>query len=131
MIQKLKTAFASLALIGALAMPALAVPAVVYASDFDASRTAACEAISAGSNCNQGNADGRVRGLLSTIVGILSAVVGIAAVIMIIISGFKYVTAGGDSNNISSAKNTLIYAIVGLIIVALAQFIVNFVLEQV
>ena len=46
---------------------------------------------------------------------------------MIIISGFKYVTAGGDSAKVGSAKNTLIYALVGLVIAALAQFIVHFV----
>jgi hypothetical protein len=48
---------------------------------------------------------------------------------MIIYGGFKYITSGGDSGNVSGAKNTLVYAIVGLIIVALAQFIVHYVLS--
>jgi hypothetical protein len=51
------------------------------------------------------------------------------AVIMIIYGGFRYITSGGDSNRVGSAKNTLIYAIIGLIIVALAQLIVHFVLS--
>jgi hypothetical protein len=66
--------------------------------------------------------------LVTNIINILSVIVGVVAVIMIIIGGFKYITSGGDSNNTASAKNTIIYAIVGLIIVALAQVIVRFVL---
>jgi hypothetical protein len=62
-------------------------------------------------------------------VNILSLVVGIVAVIMIIYGGFKYITSGGESGNVSGAKNTLIYAIVGLVIVALAQVIVHWVLN--
>jgi hypothetical protein len=49
---------------------------------------------------------------------------------MILIGGFRYITSGGDSGNVSGAKNTILYAIVGLVIVALAQFIVRFVLSQ-
>lgn len=61
------------------------------------------------------------------IVRLFSIVVGVISVIFIIYGGFKYITSGGDSNNVSAAKNTLIYALIGLVIVALAQFIVNFV----
>lgn len=68
--------------------------------------------------------------LITNIVNILSVIVGIVAVIMIILGGFKYITSGGDSGNITSAKNTIVYAIVGLIIVALAQVIVRFVLAK-
>ena len=67
--------------------------------------------------------------LAAKVVNIFSVIVGIVAVIMIIFGGFKYITSGGDSGNVSGAKNTLIYAIVGLIVVALAQFIVHFVLK--
>ncbi len=68
---------------------------------------------------------------VGAIVNILSIIVGIVALIMIIIGGFYYITSSGDSGKISSAKNTVIYAIVGLIIVALAQVIVRFVLNKV
>jgi hypothetical protein len=86
---------------------------------------------------NQGcgeTGDGGVGGLqdiASKVVNFLSVIVGVVAVIMIIVGGFRYITSGGESSNVSGAKNTLIYAIVGLIIVALAQFIVHFVLGQV
>ncbi len=49
---------------------------------------------------------------------------------MIIYGGFRYITSGGDSGRVGNAKNVLIYAVVGLIIVALAQIIVRFVLTQ-
>jgi hypothetical protein len=52
----------------------------------------------------------------------------IASVIMIIFSGFKFVTANGDPQAVSTARNTLIYAIIGLVVAVLAQFIVNHVL---
>jgi hypothetical protein len=48
---------------------------------------------------------------------------------MIMVAGFKYITAGGDAGSIGSAKNTLVYAIVGLLIAALAQALVHFVLN--
>jgi hypothetical protein len=64
------------------------------------------------------------------LVDLLSVVVGAVSVIMIIYGGFRYITSGGDSGRVGNAKNTLIYAIVGLVIVALAQVIVHFVLNQ-
>jgi cytochrome bd-type quinol oxidase subunit 2 len=69
--------------------------------------------------------------IITNIVNIFSIIVGIVSVIMIIYGGFRYVTSGGDSGNVSSAKNTIIYAVVGLVVVALAQFIVQFVLDKV
>jgi hypothetical protein len=49
---------------------------------------------------------------------------------MIIIGGLKYVTSNGDSNSISSAKNTIIYALIGIVVVAIAQSVVRFVLGK-
>lgn len=83
-----------------------------------------------GGNCNTGNPTGRVNSLIATVINIFSLIVGIVAVIMIIIGGLKYITSSGDSNNITSAKNTILYAIIGLIVVALAQFVVKFVLAK-
>jgi type IV secretion system pilin len=64
------------------------------------------------------------------IVNLFSLIIGVIAIIMIIYGGFRYITSGGASERVGNAKNTLIYAIVGLIIVALAQIIVHFVLNQ-
>lgn len=73
----------------------------------------------------------RVGDVIEVAINIFSIVVGIAAVIMIIIGGMKYVTSSGDSTSVNGAKNTILYAIVGLIVVGLAQVLVKFVLNQV
>lgn len=70
------------------------------------------------------------QGLITGAVNIISLVVGIVAVIMIIVGGFKYITSSGDSGKVGSAKNTILYAIIGLVVVALAQVIVKFVLNR-
>lgn len=72
----------------------------------------------------------RVDSIIKTVINIFSIVVGVVSVIMIIIGGLKYITSGGDSGNVTGAKNTILYAIIGLVVVALAQIIVRFVLER-
>jgi len=56
-------------------------------------------------------------------------IVGIIAVIMLIIGGIKYVVSGGDSKKVTDAKNTVLYAIIGLVIAVFAYAIVNFVIS--
>lgn len=64
------------------------------------------------------------------VVNILLLLIGAVSVIMIVIGGFKYVTSNGDQNNITSAKNTILYAVIGLIVAIMASAIVNFVVTQ-
>lgn len=71
-----------------------------------------------------------LQNLLDTIINYFSIFVGVIAVIMIIVGGLRYITSGGDSGKVSAAKTTIIYALVGLVVVALAQLIVRFVLNQ-
>lgn len=70
-------------------------------------------------------------GLITKGVQILTIIVGIAAVVVIIISGFNLVTSSGNSENVEKARRGLIYAVAGLIIAALAQIIVTFILNKV
>jgi hypothetical protein len=83
-----------------------------------------------GGNCDD-DASSTINSTVETVINLLSIVVGVVAVIMIIIGGFKYITSSGDSNNVTNAKNTILYAIIGLVVVALAQVIVIFVLDEV
>jgi hypothetical protein len=76
------------------------------------------------------NALQKVSDIIRRIVNLLSVIVGVVAVIMIIVGGFRYVTSGGSDASVTGAKNTILYAVIGLIIVALAQVIVNFVLRN-
>ena len=57
-------------------------------------------------------------------------IVGIVAVIMLIIGGIRYVISGGDSKKVTDAKNTVLYAIIGLVIAVFAYAIVNFVITS-
>jgi hypothetical protein len=61
---------------------------------------------------------------------LLSIIVGIAAVFMIIFAGLRYITSGGKEEGVKNAKNTILYAVIGLVVVALAQIIVHFVLTE-
>ncbi len=99
---------------------------------FDGAKDQAC----AGANLNDtgcvaGQGETQVSSTLSTVINILSFVVGIVAVIMLIIGGIRYVTSGGDGTSTAAARNTIIYALVGLAVAALAQAIVQFVLQRV
>lgn len=97
-------------------------------ANLDASAVAGGTAV----NCDTGtDEDARINDLVVTIINIFTWVVGVVAVIMIIIAGFRYVVSGGDSGSVGGAKNTIIYAIVGLIVVILAQVIVRFVVQNI
>lgn len=125
-MKRLKLIIASLSLILSLSV---ALP--VYAAD--SAQTAACEGIGLTSDnktCSDDAGNPTVTGAVHTAVNILSYIVGIAAIIMIIIGSFKYVTSSGDSNRISSAKSTIMYALIGLVVAALAQVLVVFVFKQ-
>lgn len=74
--------------------------------------------------------DQNINDTIATVVNILSAAVGIAAGIMLILGGFRYITSGGDSTKTANAKNTILYALIGLVIVAVSQFIIKFVLTK-
>ena len=69
--------------------------------------------------------------LVKDAVNVILWVVGILSVIMLVWGGIKYTTSAGDTNKVTSAKNTIIYAVIGLIIAILAYAIVNFVIEKI
>ena len=58
-------------------------------------------------------------------------IVGLISVIMLVYGGLRYILSGGDSKKVTDAKNTVLYAIIGLIISLLAYAIVRFVLNSV
>lgn len=69
-------------------------------------------------------------GTLMLAANILSFLVGIAAVIIIIISGIKYMLSQGDSGKIQAAKNTIIYAAVGLVVVVISRSLIAFIVTK-
>ena len=69
--------------------------------------------------------------VFTTIVNVLLFLIGAISVIMLIYGGIRYTISGGNSANVTAAKNTILYAIIGLIVAFLAYAIVNWVLGAV
>lgn len=80
--------------------------------------------------CGSGAALDANGGLLATIMNVIFFIGGLVAVLFIMIGGIQYITATGDSGRIAKAKNTLTYAIVGLVVVLIARGIVGFILGR-
>lgn len=134
MIQKMKKLLTISAMITALFAPVM-VPAMASAETADIQGNLCAGAnLDSNGQCDESTvtqAKENVNTLLVQVINVFSLIVGVTAVVMIIIGGLKYITSGGDSGNVTGAKNTILYAIVGLVIVALAQVIVRFVLAKV
>ena len=120
-----------------LAVPALAV-AVSAAPVF------AADDLSIGSGANaakgtdqtaclfpgQSGCDSGETPLFQTITNVLLFIIGAVSVIMLIIGGIRYTISQGDSSAVTSAKNTILYSVIGLIVAILAFAIVNFVISN-
>jgi hypothetical protein len=134
MIQRMKQAIISV-VASALVLVPLAIPVSVSAVEPSIEENiCAGQALDVNAKCDPqtaGEASGtRVNNIIATVINLFSLVVGVVSVIMIIIGGLKYITSGGDSGNVTGAKNTILYAVIGLVVVALAQVIVKFVLGR-
>lgn len=127
-------------LAGLLLVPALALVASVAVVPFAQTAGAAIEDcdtsdLSVGSGVNCAVEDDSKQSLFGSgsiftdITNILLFIIGAIAVIMIIIGGIRYTISNGDAGAITSAKNTIMYAVIGLVVAILAFAIVNFVLD--
>ena len=70
-------------------------------------------------------------GVVKEVINILLFIAGTIAVLMVVIGGIRYVTSDGDSNRASQAKNTILYALIGLVVAISSYAIVNFVLGRI
>lgn len=80
-----------------------------------------------GVNSIGGRGQDNLESSVETVVNVLLFVAGAIAVVMIIIGGIRYVIAGGEQSHVKAAKDTIMYSIIGLVIVMLAYAVVNFV----
>jgi hypothetical protein len=103
-------------------------------SAFASSKADVCDGVGAasgGSGCTPTDGVSDVNKLIRTAIRIFQSVVGIIALIMMVTSGLRFVTSGGDPGKVTSARNTLLYAAVGIVVVALSEVIIQFVLNRV
>ncbi len=121
-----------------LFLPVLALLGAVYVggksevyANADAANQA-CKGVEAlGVTCDAaGSAQEVISGPVQVVVQLLTYIVGVASVVMIIYGALKFITSGGNSDATKSAKSTIIYALVGLVIVLLANVIISFVFAQ-
>ncbi|MFZ1812055.1 MAG: pilin [Candidatus Saccharimonadales bacterium] len=85
-----------------------------------------------GKQCTNKNASTTdVAGFVKSIINVLLYVLGAIAVLMIVIGGIRYTTSGGDQSGVKGAKDTILYAVVGLVVAMMAYAIVNFVVLNV
>lgn len=85
------------------------------------------QSAAAGVVTNDGNTKTDFQTIMQRVLSILFIIIGVLSVIMIIVGGLRYTLANGDQAALKSAKNTILYAVVGLVISILAVAIVNFV----
>lgn len=124
----LASAFTTLALVLGLGVSVLQ-PAMVAAAPVDVLDT--CKAKSSESKVCKGVGENDLYGLIKNIINLLLAVIGIVAVIMIIVGGIRYTTSAGDPGQTKNARDTIVYAVVGLVIAIMSYAIVNFVLSKI
>jgi hypothetical protein len=94
---------------------------------------AVCDTLgqASGNSCETVDESGAsIQNVIEGGLNLLSYVAGIATVIMVIIAGVKYLTSQGDSNSVANAKSTLLYALIGIIIVLLSQTIIFFFVDS-
>jgi hypothetical protein len=133
MIKRLKTFITTLSVTGLIFLPiagVAAIPAIAHADPNSVSSLCGGANLSVSSGTCV-DTSGSINNIIKFVLDLFSIIVGIAAVIMIVVGGLKYTISGGDSTRTAGAKDTILFAIVGLVVVALAQIIVHFVLSNV
>jgi len=129
-------AASSLMFCGTTAMAASAVPhkptqpTLQFALIGQSSVNAACQGVNLSSSGTCPNSTSSINRLIRDVINILSVVVGVVAIIMIIVGGLKLITSGGEASKTASARNTILYALIGLVVAVLAQVLVHFVLNK-
>jgi hypothetical protein cdiviTM7_00627 len=79
---------------------------------------------------NRGSGETQVNGIIKTIVEVLLTAVGAISIIMIVIGGIMFALSSGDAQKAAKARNTVLYAVVGLAVSLFASAIVNFVFNR-
>ena len=95
-------------------------------------KTAAAESLKpiTGPDEVNGGGDGDIQSRIIDILNVIIGLLSVVCVIVIVIGGVQYMTSTGDAGKVKKAKDTIMYAIIGLVVCGLAAVIVNFVVKQ-
>jgi hypothetical protein len=88
---------------------------------------AICDDSTDGADRDPINGDG---GVIADVANLLALAGGVIAVFIIVIAGITMMTSGGDAGKVSSSRNAIIYAAVGLVVIVLARTIVVFIFDR-
>lgn len=108
---------------------AVAFLALFYTASVNAAPVDVLKACDYESQVCKGTNGDTVNTIIGNVINLLIMVVGIISVIMIVIGGIRYTTSSGNASETKTARDTIIYSIVGLVISIMAFAIVNFVLN--
>lgn len=113
-------AFVVMAGVGTAALPASNAAAINVFKQCDTN---------SGSDVCQAKSDNATN-MIKIVINTMLFILGTVAVIMIIVGGIRYTTSGGDASGVKSAKDTILYSIVGLVVALMSFAIVNFVVGR-
>lgn len=108
----------------------VATPLVATSTVHAAAKDEICKGATGNASCTKAGENTDLSGFITRIINILLFLIGAISVIMIVVGGLRYVVSGGDSGAVNGAKNTILYAVVGLIVAFMAYAIVNFVVKN-
>ncbi len=86
------------------------------------------DSVKAGCGCSEARKD-KLPGVIQIILNSIIAILGTVAVIYVIVGGVNYITSNGDTGKLEKAKKTILYAVIGLVVAALAFAVVNWVIS--
>ena len=126
-MSKLRTLLASL-----MFAVTVFVPVSAYAASGSSGEACGAVAIASpdGKTCDD-PAGPSIQKVVVTAIRLISIVAGVIAVIMLIVGGFMFITSEGDGTKAANARKTIIYAVVGIVVVVFAQVLVKFVFKKV
>ncbi len=92
--------------------------------------TDAKDCVTKGANNVRTGASRSLPETIQQITNVLLFLLGAISVIMLVVGGFKFVTSGGSPEQVKSAKNTIMYSIVGVVVAIVAYAVVDWVIRQ-
>jgi hypothetical protein len=120
-------------ILAAFALCLCLIPAPALAAEKNVFDQVPCSgSVSTSAACNtSGNPITGTDGSITKVTTLIAYIAGVAAVLIIIIGGVMYVLSGGDQAKVTAAKDTILYAVIGLVVVILARTIIVFVIGKI